>query len=384
MRVAMTVSIMDARAQVSYLRDQKNVSFALMSEDEAASFLDERNFFFKLKAFAKDFEKYSCKPGEKGRYINLDFGHLVELSKLDKALRALILDLAFDIEHYLKVRINAAVMRTGADPFAIVDTFLEKTAATIISEQTRGLDRGTGMDAIKLASATLDNCDIQARPSIVAAANEATAALVSVTKGRDPRHIEHTIAGMTGSPYSGALARKYADGPIPLWALLELISFGPLTRLYRHCFDSADVVADPEEKRMFSLYRGMLKCTQQLRNAAAHNDCLLNGLSTHEKRNGAYPKIRRVLVENYGMDSDVVAQVGSVRVAMDLAAVLICYDIYVPRGGSSSRAELSLASARERFAEHAFWFNKTYAVKSFLDYVDALFSVFVKALMKQC
>ena len=124
----------------------------------------------------------------------------------------------------------------------------------------------------------------------------------------------------------------------------------------------------------------MLRCTQQLRNAAAHNDCPLNGLASHEKKSGAYPKIRRALVEDYGMDPDVVAQVGSVRVAMDLAAVLICYDAYVPRGGSRSRARLALLAARDRFAEHAPWFDKTYAVKSFLDYVNALLLTFAMIL----
>lgn len=48
---------MSARAQVSYLRDEKNVSFELMGEEDVVAFLDERSFFFKLKAFAKNFEK---------------------------------------------------------------------------------------------------------------------------------------------------------------------------------------------------------------------------------------------------------------------------------------------------------------------------------------
>ena len=380
MRADATIPIMSARAQVSYLRDEKNVSFELMGEEDAVAFLGERSFFFKLKAFAKDFEKYSCKPGEKGRYVNLDFGHLVELSKLDKALRSLVLDLALDIEHYLKVRINAAAMRAGTDPFKVVDTFLEESAASVVSEQTKALDKSAGASAIRLATSTLERCDLESRPAIVSAANEAAVALSEVTKGRDPRHVEHAIAGMAGSPYSGALVRKYADGPIPLWTLLELVSFGPLTRLYRHCFGKAGAIDDPEERGMLSSYRGMLRCTQQLRNAAAHNDCLLNGLASHEKKSGAYPKIRKALVEDYGMDPDVVAQVGSVRVAMDLAAVLICYDAYVPRGGSRSRAGLALLAARDRFAEHAPWFDKTYAVKSFLDYANALLLTFAMIL----
>lgn len=173
-----------------------------------------------------------------------------------------------------------------------------------------------------------------------------------------------------------AINRKYADGPIPLWALLELVSFGTLTRLYRHCFGRAGAIDDPEERSMLSSYRGMLRCAQQLRNAAAHNDCLLNGIASHERRSGAHPKVRRALVDDHGMGPSVVAQVGSVRVAMDLAAALICYDAYVPRGGSRSRMGLALSAARDRFAEHAPWFSKTYAVKSFLDYTDALFLTF--------
>ena len=278
------------------------------------------------------------------------------------------------------MRINAAAMHAGADPFEVVGTFLESSAASVVSEQTKALDRGVGAGAVRLAASTLGGCNLESRPAIVSAANEATATLSEVTKGRDPRHVEHAIAGMAGSPYSGALVRKYADGPIPLWTLLELVSFGPLTRLYRHCFGKAGAIDDPEEREMFSAYRGLLKCTQQLRNAAAHNDCLLNGLASHEKKSGAYPKIRKALAESYGMDPDVVAQVGSVRVAMDLAAVLICYDAYVPKGGSRSRAGLALSAARDRLAEHAPWFDKTYAVKSFLDYANALFLTFAMIL----
>ena len=59
---------MSARAQASYLRDEKNVSFELVSEEDAVAFLEERGFFFKLKAFAKDFEKYGHKAGEKGAF----------------------------------------------------------------------------------------------------------------------------------------------------------------------------------------------------------------------------------------------------------------------------------------------------------------------------
>lgn len=374
-------AIMTAAEQVAYLRDEKNVGFELVGEGEAMRFLEERTFFFKLKAFAKDFEKYVDKPGEKGRYVNLDFGHLVELSRLDNALRSLVLMLALDVEHYLKVRTNAAAMRAGADPYGVVEGFLESSEQSVVAGQVSSLCPADSTLAISAAVAALSTVgDGMSPDGIVAAANAAVAELSSVTGGRDPGHVRSAIRGMVGSPYSGQLAAKYADGPIPLWVLLELVSFGPLTRLYQHCFGRGGAIGDEAERVMFARYKGPLRCTQQLRNAAAHNDCLLNGLSHRERRRGVHGAVRRELVAAYGIDEGVVAPVASVRVAMDLAALLMCHEAYVPEGGSRSRAAVALESCAGRFGEHAAWFSKTYAVDSFIRYAVALMETFAGRL----
>lgn len=373
--------IMTAADQVAYLRDAKNVAFQLMGEREAAAFLEERSFFFKLKAFAKDFEKYVDKPGGKGRYVNLDFGHLVELSKLDNALRSLVLELALDVEHYLKVRINAAAMRAGADPYAVVESFFERSGQSVVAGQTHAIDREASLAAIEAAEQALAKMNESSSPEeLVSAANNATALLATVTGGRNPNHVQEGIKGMEGSPYSGSLAAKYADGPIPLWVLLELVSFGPLTKLYRHCFGKDGVIDDPSEHEAFNANKALLRCTQQLRNAAAHNDCLLNGLAHYEKRKGSHGAVRRALVAQYGMDEGLVAPVASVRVAMDLAALLICYDAYVPQGGSRRRAIATLAMTAERFDRNAAWLDKTYAVSSFMTYAVSLMETFSQKL----
>ena len=81
-------------------------------KEDAERFLADRNYFFKLKAFAKNYNKRFAGGDAKGRYIGLDFAYLVELSRIDKQLRDLVLDLTLDIEHYLKVRINRSALST--------------------------------------------------------------------------------------------------------------------------------------------------------------------------------------------------------------------------------------------------------------------------------
>lgn len=78
----------------------KNVKFDIYSEDEARKYLQYNNYYFKLKAYARDYTTYS-KVELKDKYINLDFAYLVELSTLDMYLRRLIVGLCLDI-HLIK------------------------------------------------------------------------------------------------------------------------------------------------------------------------------------------------------------------------------------------------------------------------------------------
>lgn len=215
---------------------------------------------------------------------------------------------------------------------------------------------------------------------IIVAAYSAQEELQRITQGKDPHYVERSILGMQSSPYSHDLVTKYSKAPIPLWVMLELVSFGTLLKLYSHCFGKDGVVADSEEKKKYKENKQLLRCVQQLRNAAAHNDCLLNGIAVHGRVKGAHGKVRRALVSTYGMDNQLVASTSSVHLAMDLGALLICYANYVPMGNSRRYAADALSSAADRFDEHLDWFSKTFAVNDFLSYAIALFRTFSEAL----
>lgn len=105
--------------QIKHL-EEKGVKFTIMDRTSASVFLSKNNFFFKLKSYAKNFDK-----GEDGKYLDLDFAYLVELSKIDMYFRRLIILLSLDIEHYLKVwLINKTTQNQYEDGYNIVSQFM--------------------------------------------------------------------------------------------------------------------------------------------------------------------------------------------------------------------------------------------------------------------
>lgn len=359
-----------AAEQVAYLRDKKDVAFDLMSEEDAARFLSERNYFFKVKAFAKNYDKRFKEGDRKGRYIGLDFAHLVELTRIDRQMRDLVLRLTLDIEHYLRVRINRSAMREGADPSALAEQFLAYSSENAISGQVKSVDAASATGCFEDMRTLLDSigggCDAE---TVVSVANELEGLLRKVTEGRDPDHVRSAYAAMGSSPYSRGIVEKYGETGMPYWCLMELISFGPLIKFYRSCFRKGGFLDDPAESRTLRLVNNFFRRAQTLRNAAAHGDCLLNGLSSYSKSKST-AAVKRELQRREGLEGDVVNQVSSVTVAMDLAAVLMCYDVIVPAGRTRSDAAGELRSFSERVALNREWFSKNYSIRSFMDYIE--------------
>lgn len=65
--------LISAEHQVAHLAE-RGVRFDIMGPEDAIAFLRDKNFFFKVKAFAKCFSRYRDPTSENyGRYVNLDF-----------------------------------------------------------------------------------------------------------------------------------------------------------------------------------------------------------------------------------------------------------------------------------------------------------------------
>ena len=190
---------------------KNGIKFDEIKEEEAKHFLSEHNYYFKLSAYRKNYEKKIDKYGVE-KYQSLDFAYLQELSTIDMHLRYEIIKMCLDIEHSLKVNL---IQHVENNPFE---------------------------DGYNITKIYLDN----------------------------NADVWTNILKHKSSSYCEELVEKYADkDKLPVWVLVELISFGNLVFLYK---EYADTYND------FKKYK-LLHDVANLRNAAAHSNCLINKLT---------------------------------------------------------------------------------------------------------
>lgn len=193
--------------QVQHMKS-RGVTFSIYSESAAENFLRNSTYFFKIKAFDKDFIFNPVTHS----YVNLDFAYLIELSTLDMHLRRLILHATLDIEHYLKVWLLRDISSNpNEDGYDIVRRFF------------------------------------MAYPEVKVAVE----------------------AKAENSMCKDLIEKLQLEG-YAVWNLIEVLSFGDFIKLFT-VYDQNN--GDRNKDLISCLFA--VRC---LRNAAAHNNCLLNSL----------------------------------------------------------------------------------------------------------
>ncbi len=192
---------------ISYCKDTLGITFNLKSEEEAAVFLAKHNYFFRLKQYADFGEKTKS-----GKFTNVDFGQMVELSTVDMFLRKLILKMTLDFEHYLKVKIiNDSQENPSDDGYAVVESFLE-------------------------------------------------------THNR----VRHLIENLNNSSnfYNRQVFDKYKE-KTSVWSIVEMLGFSDFIDFYAHYYQFFHLKCE---------YTPHFDSVRRLRNAAAHNTCMISNL----------------------------------------------------------------------------------------------------------
>jgi len=197
---------------------EKGVKFEIKSKEESKKYLENNNNYFKLASYRKNFPKYENGENE-GKYIGLDFQMLVDLSIIDMKLRKTMLSIVLDLEHYAKVRILNMVEQNTKDGYGLVEEYIED---------------------LKI-------------------------------KG-EYEFLENELNKNIKSTYCGDIVEKY-NGEYPVWAFVEIIPFGRLVKFYMF------VAEKLKDKNMID-EAYLLKNVRELRNACAHNNCILNDLKS--------------------------------------------------------------------------------------------------------
>lgn len=202
---------LSAEEQIIYMRDKKGIKFNITTEEEALKFLNQNNYYFKLKSYAKNYDKYIHGENQ-GKYINLEFAYLQELSRIDMHLRKFILKITVDIEHFAKTKLMRDLSRNNKeDGYTIVEELFEKYPYI--------------EDGIK--------------------------------KKKD-----------RNNSVLNDLINKY-ENRFAVWNIIEVISFGDFLKLYQIYYKKYN-----DDESMIDY----LWSVKFLRNAAAHNSCLINSL----------------------------------------------------------------------------------------------------------
>lgn len=210
----------------------KGVKFNIIDENSAKEHLKQHSNFFKLSAYRKNYPKYLSGP-QAGKYEQLDFAYLVELARIDVEIRAMLLSMSLDIEHFMKVALIKAVesrkvSHNDEDGYKIIQGYLSADDVTGFVER------------------------------------------IKTSKKRKDQYNNRIVQGVKNL-YCSELVEKY-ENEMPIWAYVELCSFG----------DIKDLINYYQLKTGWSIGVDMITLdrVRQIRNACAHGNCIINDLGS--------------------------------------------------------------------------------------------------------
>ena len=316
-------SLLTVPEQIAHLKS-KGVTFTLCTETEATDYLRSGNNLLRTSSYRKLFPVQDQGP-HVGKYLGLDFEHLRILSSLDRQLRECLLPIAIDVEHFARVRLLNKCEGHGEDGYAIVEDFLAQMnhkGRSYISGNLKGRSNG------------------------------------------DEKHDE----------YSGDLVAHYYNTGIPIWVLLEAVEFGTLNSLYLFCANRWD----DEEMRQEHY---VLRSTQGLRNACAHNSCILNGVSrTEQKASTDVNALITASLNKHGLKRTKSrrARLSNLR-TVQIASTLYAAQLVCTRSETKARHARSLEALRGSWEKSRPLFEGNNVITSFFDFLLKLVGIWAPA-----
>lgn len=280
--------------QIEHMKT-KNIKFDIMSEEEALSFLSTSNYYFKVKAYRKNYIK------DVNGYRYLDFAYLVELSKIDSYLRKEILLLSLDVEHYLKTKLMCDISNNeNEDGYSIVEWY----------------------------------CN-----------NHAT--------------LRRDIKEKSKNSACTELVAKYEE-EYAVWHFMELLSFGDFIDFYNSYYAKNNTT---------NAFKPLLRPIKFLRNAAAHNNCLINNLSVKDETFTPTDSLNTRIGKIPGIQPKALHRNMGNKIIHDFVALIVVYNEVASPNARVLVMERLATLFNERISQNAEYFVKNQTISSSYKFV---------------
>lgn len=310
-----------ANELVDMLKNEKGITFDIMTEAEAVNYFRDINNYLRTASYRKNYEKHQSGKNV-GKYIDLDFAYLTELSSIDMHLRKSAFQMCIDIEHAIKTKLIAAIENNPyEDGYNIVDLFLLKHPDV------------------------LENIEGKADSIFTGGLIEKYFSLCYV-------YYNHGI--------TTTVKTKIDKCDCPVWVLVEIIAFGDLLKLislYNDEYPCYKVIVPSQS---------ILKAIKSLRNACAHNNCLLNNMNRGETK--PPPEITQFVSKIQTIGKEERNKKLSCRPMFELVCMLKAYDEVVSSNVRNHGFEKLRTFVDEKMFGNINYFSTNIVVKTSFEF----------------
>lgn len=294
--------------QIEHLKD-KGILFNIMNENDAKKYLEQNNNYFKLTAYRKNYDKHP-NGKNKGKYIKLEFAYLVDMAIIDMRLRYQIVRMALDIEHHAKLQLLRKTDSYDEDGYQIVQDYV-----------------------------------------------------ASLTE-RQKKIYEGEIDRSRRSIYCSNIVEKY-DGMYPIWAFVEIISFGRFIDFYGFCANKFS------DKAMQKDYFNLLTC-KKLRNASAHSNCIFNDLRAKTSLNATGNQVTAALMRIKEMNSNYRKNRMSNARIQQIVTILYMHKTMVESEGMHKAVSEELQQLMGRINKHNEYYSSNYMIDATFNFIKII------------